>query len=332
MSKIKLALLYKTTERPWGGVNTFFRNFHKYAYLDEKIELVNNYSKAEIFLSVGHRIGQNKKLRKRNIINISRSLGFSNPFGGLLNKGEKKFIFRLDGLRKIYAPEAGKVDDLLIDNLTLADSAVFQSNYSQECFDDLQINYPESNTIILNGTDNRIFFPSREKSEISDEVILISNSWSVNHNKGFKTIASFSELNRVQVLHIGRWPEDISSKYVKLLGTLRESEIADVLKKGQFFLFPSKNEACPNTVVEALATGLPVFYHDSGGTSELCHNGMLGMALPKDSFDLLTLNEFIESALDQYSNMRKLILEKINLFSFEYCYNKYVEHIWNAIL
>jgi glycosyltransferase involved in cell wall biosynthesis len=197
----------------------------------------------------------------------------------------------------------------------------------------LKIKYPVSNSTILNGADNRIFFPSNNnRSELNNKVIIISNSWSTNHNKGFKTIASFSELNRVEVLHIGRWPEDISSKYVKLLGTLPEREIAEVLKKGKFFLFPSKNEACPNVVVEALATGLPVFYHDSGGTPELCHNGMLGMALPKDSFDLVTLNEFIESALAQYRNMRKLILEKMNLFSFEYCYNKYVEYIWNEIL
>ena len=331
MSKVKLALLYKTTERPWGGVNTFFRNFHKYAYLDEKIELVNNYSKAEIFLSVGHRIGQNKKLRKRNIINISRSLGFSNPFGGLLNKGDKKFIFRLDGLRKVYAPRAGKVDDLLIDNLTLADSAVFQSNYSQECFDDLQINYPESNTIILNGTDNRIFFPSREKSEISDEVILISNSWSVNHNKGFKTIASFSELNRVQVLHIGRWPEDISSKYVKLLGILRESEIAEVLKKGQFFLFPSKNEACSNTVVEALATGLPVLYHNTGGTPELCQDGKLGLALPENIQHPNLFNDFLDKALSLHGTMRARILERMNDFSFRKCYENYIQHFHSLI-
>jgi len=332
MSKIKLSLLYKTTDRPWGGVNTFFRNFRRYANYDDRIELVHHHSKADILLSVGHYIGPGESLKKRHLMNISHGLGIRNPLGRWLSKGEKRIVFRLDGLRKIYAPEGGKIDDMLIDNLDVADSAVFQSNYSRECFDHLRIKYPDSNSIILNGTDNRIFFPSGKKPDTSNRVILISNSWSKNHRKGFRTIASFSELDRVEVLHIGRWPEEIASKRVKLLGTMQENEIAQVLRTGQYFLFPSENEACPNTVVEALASGLPVFYHDSGGTPELCRNGTLGMALPKDPIDILTLDRFIEGALDQYSNMRKLILDKMNLFSFEYCYNKYIEHLNNLVL
>ena len=324
---MKIGLLYKITDRPRSGVNTFFKNFKRHAYLDDRIELINNYSKADIFLSVGHRIGQDEILKKRHIINISHGFGIRNPLGKLLRKGEKKFIFRLDGLRKIYAPEAGKADDLLIDNLALADSAVFQSFYSRECFDSLEIKYPESNSVILNGTENKIFFPSKNRPEFSSRIKIISGSWSINHNKGFKTIALFSQMNNVDVLHIGHWPNDIEIKNVTLLGTMRENKIAEVLRKGQFFLFPSKNEACPNIVVEALASGLPVLYHDSGGTPELCKNGIFGMPLPKDPFDISILNEFIDIALDQYKNMHSYILEQINIFSFKYCYDKYIKHL-----
>ena len=331
MSKIKLGLMYEITDRPWGGVNTFFKNFKRYTYFDDRIELVNNYSKADIFLSVGHRIGQGKILKKRSLINISHGLGINNPIGRLLNKGKKKIVFRLDGLRKIYAPEAGKADDLLIENLDLADSVVFQSIYSRACFDKLKIKYPRSHNVILNGTDNSIFYPSKKRFKFSSGVKLISNSWSVNHNKGFKTIALFSELNQVEVFHIGRWPEDIESKSVKLLGTMGEKEIAQVLRKGQYFLFPSINEACPNTVVEALATGLPVLYNNSGGTSELCQNGVFGISLPEDPLDIIGLNHFIEKAKDQYRKMRESILEDINLFNFKYCYNKYIQHFEKLI-
>lgn len=326
MSKIKVGLLYYTTDRPWGGVNTFFRNFKRYISLDGGIELVNQFAKADILLSVGHYIGPGSILKKRHLRNLSHGLRIRNPLGWFLDKGIKKIVFRLDGLRRIYAPEGSKLDDILIDNLDLADSAIFQSNYSRECFHNLNIQYPRSNTVILNGTDNRIFYPPNCMPDFSNRVVLVTNSWSKNHNKGFKTIALFSELNRVQVLHIGNWPEDISPRRVKLLGTMQENEVAEVLKKGQYFLFPSENEACPNTVVEALACGLPVLYHDSGGTPELCKNDLFGKALPKDPYDILALNQFIENVLGQYRNMRSHIMEQIKLFNFEYCYNQYKEH------
>ena len=81
MSKLKLSLLYKTTDKPWGGVNTFFRNFKRYACLDDRIELVNDYSKADVLLSAGHYIGPGSILEKRHLINISRGLWKRNLLG-----------------------------------------------------------------------------------------------------------------------------------------------------------------------------------------------------------------------------------------------------------
>ena len=140
MAKLKVGLLYEITVEPWGGVNTFFRNFTRHAANDDRVELVNTYARADIYLSVGHRIGQGKTLNRWHLKNISHGFGIRNPLGIFLNKGKKQIIFRLDGLRKVYAPEAGEADDLLIENMNLADSVVFQSNFSRDCFDFLKIN------------------------------------------------------------------------------------------------------------------------------------------------------------------------------------------------
>ena len=37
----------------------------------------------------------------------------------------------------------------------------------------------------------------------------------------------------------------------------------------QFLFFPSENDPCPNTVVEALLAGVPVCFNPLGGTVEL---------------------------------------------------------------
>ena len=63
----------------------------------------------------------------------------------------------------------------------------------------------------------------------------------------------------------------------------------------KLLFFPSENDACPNTVIEAIACGVPVCYHPSGGTPEIVKN----CGLPLDRFDEMMerLPEFRENCL-----------------------------------
>lgn len=42
-----------------------------------------------------------------------------------------------------------------------------------------------------------------------------------------------------------------------------------VYRKADAYVMTKHNDPCPNTVLEALSTGLPVLYSDSGGVPEL---------------------------------------------------------------
>ena len=86
MAKLKVGLLYEITVEPWGGVNTFFRNFSRHAAEDDRVELVNTYARADIYLSVGHRIGQDKTLNRWHLKNISHGFGIRNPLGVFLQR------------------------------------------------------------------------------------------------------------------------------------------------------------------------------------------------------------------------------------------------------
>ncbi len=58
------------------------------------------------------------------------------------------------------------------------------------------------------------------------------------------------------------------------MGVIIDQEvIAKYMRSSDVLLFPSINDYCPNTVLEAMSSGLPVLYHDSGGTPELVRNG-----------------------------------------------------------
>lgn len=322
---MRVGLLYKTVNKPYGGVNTFFDNFKKYAERTNEIEIMQDSKETEVFLTVGHRYGPDRKLRKPFLINASRGRAIYNPLGLFSGKGSKKIVFRVDGLRKIYAQKTTGADGILIDNLYLADSVVFQSRFSQECFDYLEIGYPEHNCIIFNGANADIFYPARTVPDFSRETILISSSWSTNLRKGFETVARFSKLKSVTVLHIGRWPDEVGAKEVQMLGTIGQKEVGQVLREGHFFLFPSELEACPNAVVEALASGLPVLYHNSGGTPELCRHGRFGTPLPESS-DIPSLQDFIVRAILNHRTIRDAILKNLPTFSFSECLNQYIQH------
>jgi glycosyltransferase involved in cell wall biosynthesis len=323
---MRVTLLYETINEPWGGVNSFFRNFASHAESSNEVELKANCSDAELILSSGHYYAPGRMLKRFQLLNLSHGRGMRNPRGLISRKGSKKIVFRVDGLRRIYAQYPTKADDILIGNLSLADSVIFQSRFCKDSFDHLRIKYPTCDDIILNGTNTNIFYPASKIPDFSQGLMLISNSWSANLNKGFQVIASFSELENVTVLHIGRWPEGIPPNKVKLLGIMGENQVAEILRNGHFFLFPSEHDACSNTVVEALASGLPVLYHDSGGTPELCRQGLFGKPISTSHIETRVLQSLIQEALEKHSDMRNSILEHLEEFSFKYCLKQYIEH------
>lgn len=57
--------------------------------------------------------------------------------------------------------------------------------------------------------------------------------------------------------------------YVYFTGSYRHAQAPDVYRSADAYLMTKHNDPCPNAVLEALATGLPVLYSSSGGVPEL---------------------------------------------------------------
>ena len=324
---MNVQLLYEVQGSPWGGVNSFFRNLKKYAKDDKRIHLVNYPNNADIILTAGNYIGPGKKLSLAHLWWLSkrRDLSWPFPFPYLKTRQRGKLVFRLDGLREVYTGLRNPSDSRLIRNLRFADGIVFQSNFSKDIFQKRGAIAPRQHSIITNGADENIFFPKNLcKSPIDGELVLISSSWSTNGLKGFKEIARISEEEDVRVRHIGRWPSGISSSNVARLGVMGPREMATTLEQGDFFFFPSRNEACSNVLYEALACALPPIYLESGGNSQICGNGKYGIPFREADFEKGGLEQLLSKAREQHDYIRSNIVEDLDRFTFKRCYEEYL--------
>jgi glycosyltransferase involved in cell wall biosynthesis len=65
--------------------------------------------------------------------------------------------------------------------------------------------------------------------------------------------------------------------------TGRRNDIPDVLRSLDVFVLASRNEGISNTLLEAMATGLPVIATDVGGNSELIDDRITGYLVPSNA-------------------------------------------------
>ena len=81
-----------------------------------------------------------------------------------------------------------------------------------------------------------------------------------------------------------------------LLGLLDHKSISEWMKAADIFILPSRNEGTPNSLLEAMASGLPVIASKIGGIPELIQENIDGLLFESDSKDDLKekLNKLIK--------------------------------------
>lgn len=254
---MKVHIIFTFQNGPYGGGNQFLKalrnEFRKSGVYSDDPE------NADIFLF-------------NSFQNISDVLKIKRRFP------DKLFVHRVDGPISLYRNSKSPFVDKLIYKLNekIADGTVFQSKFSQNENEKLGISTQRFQTIIHNAPDKNIFFPAEEKDfDFNNrKVRIISTAWSSNPMKGFDTYSSLDSLldfSKYDYTLVGNSP--VSFRNINSIPSKTSAELAQLLRNSDIFLTASRKDPCSNSLIEAIACGLPAIVLNDGGHPELIGKG-----------------------------------------------------------
>jgi len=109
-------------------------------------------------------------------------------------------------------------------------------------------------------------------------------------------------------------------------GILTGDMLYDIFASAHLFLFPSTTDTFGNSVIEALASGLPCLVSDRGGPQEIIHQGECGYVF--DSSDPLSFEASLESALRHTENLSGMRL-KARDHALKFTFENSARDFWN---
>jgi glycosyltransferase involved in cell wall biosynthesis len=190
-------------------------------------------------------------------------------------------------------------------------------------------------TVIYNGIDTEQFKPPETK-EFSDKVQLVSTGRLIER-KGFDhLIDALKGLDDFELTLIGEGNLEDELKEqakknkvrVSFPGRIEHEDIPGYLQEADIFVLPSLNEGMSNSLLEAMACGLPVLVTDVGGSKELVKDN--GFVVKKGSVKALkdALLKYDRKIIKKQGKQSRKIAEDM---SWERVCEKYFEIYGKAI-
>lgn len=256
---MKMHILHNLREEPWGGGNQFLKALRN-AWLRQGV-YAQNQQEADTILINSYPFGA------EYIFNELWRLKHMHP--------KKIIVYRLNGPISHIRQKDKEVDWVIREwNRLVADGIVFQSTWcAEKNKEDFDISSTYQ-TVIHNAPDPAIFFPQKRMRNGRSRVKLIATSWSANPRKGFdlyKHLDDQLDFTKYEMIFVGNSP--VVFKHIKMIQPVASHELAQLLRGSDIFVTASKSDPCSNSLIEALACGLPAVVLHDGGHPELLGEG-----------------------------------------------------------
>ena len=174
---------------------------------------------------------------------------------------------------------------------------------------------------IYNGVDTEEFHPSVNKK--TNQILTLVSTGRLIERKGYKyLIEALKNNNQVKLILIGDGNiknklEYLANQYkvdINFVGSVKHDKIKNYLNQADIFVLPSLNEGMSNSILEAMACGLPIITTNVGGSDELIKdNGFIVETASSKQLKIVIENYLKNPQLvENHTKKSRLLAEQMN--------------------
>jgi glycosyltransferase involved in cell wall biosynthesis len=165
----------------------------------------------------------------------------------------------------------------------LADGIIYQSDFSRDWWSRVHGEAKAISTVVHNGVDLQEFSPEGTSSKPEDKfrILLVEGNLGGGYEQGLTTAVEMVKLlnqrleKTTELVVVGRVSAELKASVadqgvsIDWKGVVPRENIPEIDRSAHVLFSADINAACPNSVIEAMACGLPVIGYDTGALREL---------------------------------------------------------------
>jgi glycosyltransferase involved in cell wall biosynthesis len=260
------------------------------------------------------------------------------------------------GLQHFLRAEYGNLI-LRIIRSRLACKIVYQSFFARDWWERVFGSQDKPCSVIYNGVDLDMYSPAgpEKPPETHIRLLVVEGNVMGGYEWGLENAIQLAlslstrlavSYSHIELMVVGRVPQELQSRWsqhivdlnfdehvsINWVGVVPNDEIPRIDRTAHLFYSSDVNPACPNSVIEALACGVPVVAFDTGALPELIE-GVAGRVVPYggdawklEQPDISSLAEAADDILHNQERFREAARKRAeDLFNLDKMVEKYLD-------